>query len=625
MISSFRRVFSLYLLSFFTFSDSALGHCEAGHHQCRILAGTGRTWCKADTETCQGRPDLRCSCDGDREVRARKQVNPFASAQLRNHEICTRLVGRGSWCKSNFRCKDGDAIFCGVFIRTTSDPVEDRPVDAKLGDGTNRRSKEVDSAKSTRSPSKAQSVSGTTTTRVPTSQSRRLTDDSTDAIVRKGGVGKVPTTEPSAVLTSTMLIEELKHFEVVRTTLSPSQTTVSTPSPPISRNHNICKAWSTSSWCRKDGVCQNFPHVRCSGSAAGISATPRPAGTTVIPASRVSPPGTVQSARAIVPPKKRVRAAGGGSGHQRPFILWTEWPTLAPGDWPKYFDKLLQFVTANCLNVKVSRLVMRVLHPEFQNERGDLWQVTTHSSFFQDFMRHLPPSIEVYFYPYMSASDRWKQQMQVRIPLEATFKFTKKWNDFLEGTGVPHRIAGIVLDKEEGSLFKDDLKHLERLKRIYSAPGHQQIRFGLAIGFDSAGMISSFPKGVDDVYLEMYDFYVEGSDPAVVVEAHTNGALNNPERFLNILDEHVWGPYIRKYREHRRIIFMWSMQNRLSNQCAFPLIQGTCGERAEMGTWTSEAFFEFMDLLAERHPIFSQRSHGLFQFNFTPRSWFECS
>ena len=308
-------------------------------------------------------------------------------------------------------------------------------------------------------------------------------------------------------------------------------------------------------------------------------------------------------------------------------MLWAEWPTLDVSQWPEYFGKLLEFIESNCGNFQVTEIVMRILDPEFQSERGQLWQVSTSSSFYSHFMRHLPSNIVVHFYPYLlerSSATRWSRFMRVRVPLEATFKFVRDWNDLLSANGARARVAGVVTDKEEGRHFLSDMTHLAAYKERYSTAGQPKLRFGLTLGFDSVGSISGLPSEVDDFYIEMYDFYVHGIAPAIPVEAHNNGALNNPERFLNILDERVWGPFLRRYNEHSNIIFMWSLQHKESNKCIYPLPDSTCGERVDMGSWRADAFNNFLDKVAQRHPVFGQRRHGLFQFSYVPHAWQTC-
>ena len=148
-------------------------------------------------------------------------------------------------------------------------------------------------------------------------------------------------------------------------------------------------------------------------------------------------------------------------------MLWAEWPTLEVSQWPEYFGKLLEFIESNCGNFQVTEIVMRILDPEFQSERGQLWQVSTSSSFYSHFMRHLPSNIVVHFYPYLlerSSATRWSRFMRVRVPLEATFKFVRDWNDLLSANGARARVAGVVTDKEEGRHFLSDMTHLAAYK-----------------------------------------------------------------------------------------------------------------------------------------------------------------
>ena len=359
--------------------------------------------------------------------------------------------------------------------------------------------------------------------------------------------------------------------------------------------HDVCTRFNPASWCREDKRCQGFPAVAC-GRSKSV-------------------------------PVARAKQEYHHKSNERSFVVWAEWPSLRNGAWSEYFSKLLSFVRSNCGNFKVERIVMRILDPEFQSDRGNLWQVSTKSSFFKDFLKHLPASVEVYVYPYLmerASAARWSEIMQAEAPLEATFKFVKKWNKLLQATGVQARLAGVVTDKEEKKYFDQEIGQLANYKNRYSTPGGPRLRFGWAIGFDSVGSLEATSPEVDDVYLEMYDFYVNGISPAVAVEAHELGALNDPETFINILDEKVWSPHVHKYTHYPNIVFMWSLQNRESKACNYPLLNGTCGERVDMGSWSVSAFNKFLDKLDLRHPVFSKRKHGLFQFNYLPHSWQQC-
>ena len=511
-----RSIIQLLLVStFISFVQEVIATCQAGHSTCRQLGGRG-TWCKRDTNTCHGRPDIRCVCDHISDTSER--IPPRG-----RHGRVSRASGSDS--------RRTTGIDAGA--STASVPLEQR---LPFGPTFVRRSR------------------GSSATR---------------------------------------------RFEV-------SSTTVVRSAEPVASRHRVCKELSGSSWCKRDGTCHNFPQVRCDADTSAHTYLTLDRPTAQEPMDQITPPASIA----------------------RPLVLWTEWPTLSPGEWPQYFDKLLGFIRANCIGVGVTRLVMRILNPEFQSERGLLWQITTESSFFKDFLQHLPTDVEVFFYPYLlDASDatRWAQYMRVHVPLEGAFKFTKKWNQLLARSGVSHQIMGIVVDMEDSGNFRDDLRLLASYKHRYSLPGQAELRFGIAIGFDMVGSISSLSPAVDDVFVEMYDFYVEGSQPAVIVEAHRNGALNNPARFLEILDHYVWSRYMRFYERYSSMItFMWSLQNKASPRCEYPLNDGTCGEKVDMGSWTAESFFNFLDMLKQRYPVFADTAHGIFQFNFLPREWQAC-
>lgn len=392
-------------------------------------------------------------------------------------------------------------------------------------------------------------------------------------------------------------------------TRSVPQSPSAAPSPSsFELNHELCIARvGAHSWCKENKYCKDGDDIYCAVESSRVPAV-----------SSVAEPKV---------PALRSRQHSSSADNGREFVLWAEWPSLALGEWPEYFGRLRAFIQSNCGGFNVKRVVMRILDPEFQSERGELWQVSTRSSFFVDFMRHLPSNVEVYIYPYLlehRSAKSWSRSMRVEVPLEATFKFVHDWNALLKDNRVASRIAGVVTDKEEGRHFINDMAHLGQYKDRYSTPGSPRLRFGLTLGYDSVGSIHGTTDQVDDFYVEMYDFYVDGIYPAVPVEAHQNGALNNPEKFSRILDERVWSPYMRQYQRYPNIIFMWSLQHRESNKCNYPLPDNTCGERVDMGSWRPDAFNEFLDEISSKHPVFSQRRHGLFQFNYVPNSWQTC-
>lgn len=408
--------------------------------------------------------------------------------------------------------------------------------------------------------------------------------------------------------------------------LAVTTTTVDAPSHhsvvPVSYgalNHAICTAIDAGSWCKENGFCHKHDHIPCRGlaAAAAPAASLRRRSdepTETLPTSRGAP-RTMTSA-----------PAARGAAASESMILWTEWPTLEEGAWPDYFTKLREFLTDNCAGIRFNRVIMRVLEPTFQRSRGELWQVSRTSSFYVDFLRHLPASMDVHIYPYLldrESAMKWSGRgRNAHSALEGVFKYIRNWNDLLIEDGLPVRLGGVVCDKEEGRNFLHDLRFLDGIKARYSTPGGPRLKFGLAIGFDSAGSISSFSEEIDNFYLEMYDWYEHGRTPVRKVFAEKYDAVNNPTRFVDVLEEHQQlGRHYHRYREHDKIVFMWSLQNSRSNQCLFPLNDNTCGERTDFGSWTGPHFRQFLSELSSREPVFAQRQHALFQFSYVPLTW----
>lgn len=488
--------------------------------------------------------------------RTKRQSASFAGKRCRpNHDMCTSRVGPHSWCRTNNTCKDGPHIVCGCKSRMVGN-------------------------------------------------------------------------------------KKLLKLEPVEKS---------------SNRHAVCTAIDPASWCTRRLKCQGYPEISCGCNrnrskehSTKVPLTTRPKwieyympkkereSLPAVPPKPDSPALPVESTskefESVIdpdssssptpPPEEKIDPVEEMEEDikNRGFVLWAEWPSLDEGAWPEYFRRLLSFVRSNCGKLRVDRIVLRILDPEFQSDRGNLWQISVESSFFKDFLILLPKQVEVHVYPYLMermSAKRWSDSMQAEAPLEATFKFAREWNDLLEANGVKARIAGVVTDKEERKFFADEIDMLHIYKAKYSSPGHAKLRFGWAIGFDSVGSIDGTSPLVDDFYVEMYDFYINGIVPPVVVEAHSH----DPDSFLRILDDKVWTPHIPKYTLYPNIVFVWSLQHRASSDCNFPLPDGTCGERVDFGSWSVSDFNQFLDKLDNKHPVFAQRLHGLFQFNYLPLSW----
>ena len=406
-------------------------------------------------------------------------------------------------------------------------------------------------------------------------------------------------------------------------------------------NHSICIAIDPESWCREDRHCaKGHDKVLCGGAAMGVRARAiaqvygMDRARAFADSAPVRDGDAVRDARAVVrrnPTAPRVERTAPRAertrrthvNHTQTMTLWTEWPTLEEGGWPAYFEKLLGFVNHNCGGLGFTKLIMRVNDPHFQSDRGHLWQPRTSSAFYKNFLAHLPRNMEIHIYPYLldePSADAWNRVRGASSPLEGVFKFVQEWNLLLESVDGKVRIAGVVTDKEEQRHFIGDLKNLRAYKKNSKGARHERLTYGTAVGYDTIGSITAKHVGeVDHFYLEMYDFYVEGSKPAIHVHAHGD-SLNNPEEFIDVLDDQVWGRFVERYQNHDNITFMWSVQHLKSRECNYPT-DTNCGDKVDFGSWRISKFREFMEILAVRHPVFAQRNHAIFQFSFVPKTW----
>ena len=502
--------------------------CKHGDAHCHRAVGPA-SWCRREDFSCQGKPEVKCSCDPPREEPHKHKGKP-------NHQICITRVGPASWCREDLTCQGRPDIKCGG--------------DAAVA---------------------APTPKSTTTTAAPV-VARHRSVDASHAVV--------------PVASGTL-------------------------------NHAICTAIDPASWCKENGYCHKHDSVACRGGVAAPTSAP-------VLRRRSDEP-------TVAPVATRVAHRGHSVSHHHGLtnnmILWTEWPTMDIGAWPRYFTQLREFLSDNCGGFRFSRVIMRVLDPEFQEERGELWQISRSSSFYVDFLRHLSSDIEVHIYPYLLETQsalKWTsgRNSEAESALEGAFKYVRDWNRVLIADGLPVRLGGVVCDKEEGRNFIHDLEHLARHKRTYTIPGAPRLKFGLGIGFDTTGSIPSFSDEIDNFYVEMYDWYVPGHRPVRHITAERHNAVNNPARFVEILETlQDLGSHYHRYRSHDRIVFMWSLQNSDHRHCLYPLNDGTCGERQDFGSWTHGNFREFLSILASREPVFARRQHALFQFSYVPHSW----
>ena len=384
----------------------------------------------------------------------------------------------------------------------------------------------------------------------------------------------------------------------------------SASSCPIGDAHCVATVGPTS-YCKPESKsCHGAPKVHCECKPAKQT---KSIVTTPAPARRV---------RSAVAAPAGARASDSNDG----MFLWLEWPSLRTREWSTFYEQVLGFMHSNRGNFKVSRVIARVLDPLFHEEKGNLWQVSTDSVFYQSFLSRVPAGTELFVYPYLleSSPEKWKLAMRTSTALEAVYKYVARWNELLASVRPEITIGGIVVDYEEHAGFEEHLPRIANFRARYSTPGQPQLRFGAAMGFDVPRRAASISSNIDDVYLEMYDFYVRDSDPAELVQQGKGRMLNNVDETLRVLDRDVWGPFMRAYTQLPNMHFMWSLQAKSSKDCLYPVGSKNnkrCGTKDDLGAWTAPKAAEFINAVKERYPAMRNRPHGFFEFSYMPTSW----
>ena len=287
--------------------------------------------------------------------------------------------------------------------------------------------------------------------------------------------------------------------------------------------------------------------------------------------------------------------------------MWAEWPSLnGEDDWTRYYNTMLGFINSNCGNFKVTEVILRVTDPTIEN----LWVVSRSSVLYTAFLSQVPFSVSLKLYPYLlsaKAQAAWNSYESASTPLEGVFKYAAAWNALL-GTS---KFSGVVVDGEEKVGFKDAIPNLASYKSMNSIS-----TFGVAIGYDASGQVASYP-GADEIYMELYDFYVNNAPRLTLVQVDSSN--DTPSAFVETLVKNVLEPYVSKYTDSK-MKFMWSVQAKSQQSCLYPLGSG-CGSSDDFGLFTAPAFNQFIQLITAQYPVLSGRSHGIFQFSFVPVSW----
>jgi hypothetical protein len=316
-------------------------------------------------------------------------------------------------------------------------------------------------------------------------------------------------------------------------------------------------------------------------------------------------------------------------------FLWTELPRELKDNEPgmrKFYAELLDFVRSNSIPVKVTRLILRVSTPTSKCAGKYLFSDPPNSLLYHCLLQHLPVGTELRLYPYLGHGedeDNYQHEWAKyggdapKKFLTAVFTFTQMWNTFLGEVNAPVRFTGVTLDMEEG--IELDKQEILSIKTSYP-----DIPFlGISVAFDDVRWVYRFSDVVDEYYLQMYDFYTK-SQRSICRSTSTSPCvlfLNNHEEMYNwVRKEIVEGlsdvkDLFGQKRFLSKLLLMWSVQNAHSNDGMYPS-RGKCGPGYDFGTWRSDAFRKFLELVMRDESIFRGfAGHGVYEFAYIPRDW----
>ena len=350
---------------------------------------------------------------------------------------------------------------------------------------------------------------------------------------------------------------------------------------------------------------------------ATSTSTPSPVATAVVTTMRSTSSVAPTSAGTVAPVGPVVKYDDG-------MYVWAEWPSMwGEPDWVKYYAKLVNFAKTSPMNV--NKIILRVIDPihgtaaTTSETTRDLWTVSTDSVVYTEFFSKLPASVPVFeLYPYLMDKfnqDRWTLAMNTSLPLEATFKMCAQWNSLFNAQGLTVRCRGVTVDGEERRGYVTEYTSISTYKERYGG-----LTFGYSTGYSQVGVLRTHDSFVDDVYFQMYDFYVRGVYPAQLV-MNTDVATDDVMGYVSLLNSTVWYQQM-PYYEHPKARFMWSTQHSGNGNCFYPMGPTDCGAKEDFGAWSLPGFISFVNTVRTLFPTkFGNKGHGIFQFSLVPNAW----
>jgi hypothetical protein len=329
--------------------------------------------------------------------------------------------------------------------------------------------------------------------------------------------------------------------------------------------------------------------------------------------------------------------------YRAPLFIWVEMANLNTlSDFVTFFQRLRTFVLSNCVNAKVTTLVIRIVSPSYPQTNPMFWPPWT-SPLYTEFVRKLRISssgkVKILLYPYVmedlsrSAWVKFANITGTKPVVNATsgptvydgiFKFIDGWQKFINPNSSSVLIDGFMLDLEElrGNVGKFNLINFTSPAISQYKAAYPNVKVACSLGYDEGKSIAAFSDFVDYLHLQVYDLYY----PVVSAGRSRNTSVfeiyqENGAGLLSVLLSKVFTPSILNAYKGResKIKLMWSTQALGLSDCIYPLDNDSCGPNYEFD-WSPAGFNQFIQL-AQASPQLSMFEHGVYTFNFIRQDW----
>ena len=509
---------------------------------------------------------------------------------------------------------------------------------------------------------KATTVAGTTTTVKSTTSTPSSTKaSSTAATTTKAATTLVSTTKATTTVTSTTKAVTTVTSTASTTKVSTVATTATAGSTACDRNAycrqvggplSYCKDWLAVSSCYMADKYTNC--VTCGSTATSATTTIK--ATTVVSTTTVSTTKattltsttkattvTTTAAAAVVTTVAPSISSGCESlpSTQVPLFLWAEMPSIKTrAEFVAFYQRLAVFLNANCVNMRTTTLVVRVVHPTYPTATDPMFWPPSSSPLYTELISKISVKsgnkIKILLYPYvMEDYDRvqWVQfaQSVKATPLlnnqmsvyDGVFAFTKAWQDFV-ASSASFMIDGFMIDYEEISkrmgtqyLFDFTSTSVGPYKAAFP-----KVKLGTSVGYDDASKIKNFDPFVDYFHLQVYDFFYPyaGADKSPT-DSIFEVYKDDPSGFLSTVLANVLTPTVLKAYAGResKIKLMWSTQTLSTRNCLYPLRDGSCGVNYEFA-WNPAKFNQLVQIMLVS-PQLGPFEHGIYTYNFMRQDW----